>query len=97
MPRAVIAEDEALLRDDLVLQLKGAWPEQIPFFPLEPLRAHTDGLVVAESQPGLMVAALLTWTDNPRHNDAPRSETPATGIAPTTPPHASDATRHNLP
>jgi DNA-binding LytR/AlgR family response regulator len=26
LPRAVIAEDEALLRDDLIGQLKGAWP-----------------------------------------------------------------------
>ena len=37
MPRAVIAEDEALLRDDLVQQLKGAWPE------LEIVAACEDG------------------------------------------------------
>ena len=43
MPRAVIAEDEALLREDLVQQLRGAWPG------LEIVAACEDGGTALES------------------------------------------------
>jgi DNA-binding LytR/AlgR family response regulator len=51
MPRAVIAEDEALLRDDLVQQLRGAWPD------LEIVAACEDGgsalEAIAEHRPDI--------------------------------------------
>jgi len=51
MPRAVIAEDEALLRDDLVQQLRGAWPD------LEIVAACEDGgsalEAIAEHKPDI--------------------------------------------
>lgn len=47
-----------------VVGMRGAWPEQIPFYPLDLVRDLTIGVVVAETAPGSMVAALLTWAGN---------------------------------
>lgn len=46
-----------------VAGMPGAWKEQVPFYPLEWLDGHVQGVVVAEAGPGALVAALLTWRD----------------------------------